>query len=459
MVQWLLRVAAVLLLVALSLSIRHKLGRLPRLLADRSFEIGNLERGSTVGANDVDFFLNLYNRDENNQKPFFKDWVWEASWHEPFISLPFTPTISCEPGYSVLMSRFDWLVMPETPWKMVGKEERKKSKHAKLSGCREVLADRWRNGTTDMPNPKSVWAAAHGVHRLISIAEARLSPDDAGERMVVFSGTEMPLSHAFGRDPVQRNATVARLRRYFKRIVFQIKDIKLEHVTVAPMGLCWGYFMLLLPHWIDGARLARSRLARHFIDLETVFSGSITNKTKGVLAPGGMVATWLEDEKIQAHARHYRRLDMLYPPSNSSVQVISDAAESRRQMRAWANSSAARAAGVEFRLVPSADWYSELANYRFLLSPIGSAIQTSKTVEALMVLTVPVIQRMGYDAHDELVRMGFPLVIVEGWPEITTESLEQWWQALGPRLESFRRNCLTVDGFWHIFTGQLAYCT
>jgi len=90
---------------------------------------------------------------------------------------------------------------------------------------------------------------------------------------------------------------------------------------------------------------------------------------------------------------------------------------------------------------------------------MGSAIQTSKTIEALIVLTVPIIQRMGYSLHDELVTLGFPVVIIEGWPEITADAVERWWQALSPRLEGFRRNCLSVDGFWRIFTGQAGYCT
>mmetsp|Transcript_66665 Transcript_66665/g.133859 ORF Transcript_66665/g.133859 Transcript_66665/m.133859 type:complete len:103 (+) Transcript_66665:50-358(+) len=100
----------------------------------------------------------------------------------------------------------------------------------------------------------------------------------------------------------------------------------------------------------------------------------------------------------------------------------------------------------------------DLPKYRFLLSPLGSGIQTAKGIEALMVLTVPVLQRWGFDAFDELVALGFPMVVVTGWTEVTAANASRWWQALSPRLESFRRNCLTVDGYWRMYTGQVSFC-
>jgi len=131
---------------------------------------------------------------------------------------------------------------------------------------------------------------------------------------------------------------------------------------------------------------------------------------------------------------------------------------SRKLLRGWLNSSAAQAVGAEFRQLNVSDYWYELPKYKFLLSPMGSNIQTAKTVEALLVLTVPIVQHMGFTLHAELVELGFPIVVVERWYEITPANISKWWEALSPRLESFRRNCLTIDGFWSIYTGRVRSC-
>merc|ERR1740121_446282 len=123
----------------------------------------------------------------------------------------------------------------------------------------------------------------------------------------------------------------------------------------------------------------------------------------------------------------------------------------------FAETSRARAAGVDVRTVersiPPADWFKELAKYRFLLSPLGDGIQSSKTIEALLVLTIPIVQRGPYTAHERLVRMGFPIVIVASWEEITPAFLDHWWRELSPRLARFRHNCVTTEGYWRMITG------
>merc|ERR1712048_62468 len=99
---------------------------------------------------------------------------------------------------------------------------------------------------------------------------------------------------------------------------------------------------------------------------------------------------------------------------------------------------------------------------------MGSRIQCVKIIEALLVLTIPIVQRgwykfVGdlqgmdmlyfwtsssnadgvYSTHDELVDLGFPIVVVNSWAEVTRTNLTKWWHELAPRLMSFRRNCLT----------------
>uniref|UniRef100_A0A6T1A6P1 Exostosin GT47 domain-containing protein n=1 Tax=Alexandrium monilatum TaxID=311494 RepID=A0A6T1A6P1_9DINO len=452
-----LRAVAALLLAAVALHVWSKLGR-PKSTPRRDLVTFPRHRGTWVGASDGQFFRAMKAADKDTRNRYFKEWSEGMAWHAPYRHLPHIPTLQCEPGYSVLMSRFDWQIVPESAMN-VGKSDEKA--HAGVRGCRPVDEMPWKANATDIADPRTVWAAAHGVERLLQLAEARL---DSGrnDRTVVFAGTEMPLSRAFGTTPAERNTTVAQLRRYFSRIVFVIKDIELEHVHAGPLGFCWGYNLLVFPKWLKSAKHNRSLLAGRFSQIDDLFTTTtISDKTKGILATGAIVATWLQDvEEVNqiSKLRKDRGLDT-WPQSNSSMEAVLRAAGSRKEAREWANTSAARAAGVEFRTVPAVVWLPELAQYRFLVSPIGSALQSSKTLEALAVLTVPIIARMGYAVHDELVAIGFPLVVIEGWSEITAASAETWWRELSPRLESFRRNCLTVDGYWRMFTGQVTYCT
>jgi len=118
----------------------------------------------------------------------------------------------------------------------------------------------------------------------------------------------------------------------------------------------------------------------------------------------------------------------------------------------------ARALGVELARASPAEYWRKLGESRFLLSPLGQGIQSPKVVEALLALTIPIVQRGGFPAYDELVEMGFPIVVVDDWSEITAASVSAWWRDMSPRLEPFRRNCLTTDAYWKLITGVVQRC-
>mmetsp|Transcript_15333 Transcript_15333/g.43881 ORF Transcript_15333/g.43881 Transcript_15333/m.43881 type:complete len:436 (+) Transcript_15333:82-1389(+) len=372
------------------------------------------------------------------------DWANRFHQFEPFNALPCTPTLSCETRASLLIDRFDWKIAPDSAYNISSEKE---------LPCGSVDALPWKY-ELDAEDPRSVWAAPHALPRLLELAAERLDPRRAG-RVVVFSGTEMPLSAAFGHTEAERNATVSKLRKYFSRILYQTKDIQLEHVHLAPMGMSWGYLMFLITRWhaFPFPYLALADLATNLFMRTTTSSKNLT-----VLAAWGKVAGWLERPRTHQLCHHFRKVGKLFPPSNSSLRAVQAAGMSRKLLRGWLNSSAAQAVGAEFRQLNVSDYWYELPKYKFLLSPMGSNIQTAKTVEALLVLTVPIVQHMGFTLHAELVELGFPIVVVERWYEITPANISKWWEALSPRLESFRRNCLTIDGFWSIYTGRVRSC-
>merc|ERR1712217_84662 len=127
--------------------------------------------------------------------------------------------------------------------------------------------------------------------------------------------------------------------------------------------------------------------------------------------------------------------------------------KSRSQARKWSQTAAAQSAGVVLQSIQSNSWWQELAKYRFTLSPTGLGIQSSKVIEALLVLTIPIVQRHNFVMYDDYLRLDFPIVVIKEWNEITPEKLDNWWKELSPRLQSFRDNCLTAKSYWDLIIG------
>lgn len=135
---------------------------------------------------------------------------------------------------------------------------------------------------------------------------------------------------------------------------------------------------------------------------------------------------------------------------------------SRRSLKAYLQTDAAGEAGVEHRMIEWSQYWDELAKYKFLLAPNGGGILSPKTDEALLLLTVPIMLRdaelNGKTTFDDWVQLGWPIVVLDSWEEITAARLDEWWVKLSPRLLSFRDNCLTSQGLYRVVTGQVSHC-
>jgi len=367
----------------------------------------------------------------------FTDWANRIADHQPFASLPFTPNVHCEPTLSHLMDRFDWQVVPQ-------------SAYTSENGCGYTAGLKV---VTPTPDPQTVWAAPNAAHKLLQLAETRQLPQREG-RTVVFWGSEYPLSVAFGSTEDARNTTILELRKYFSKIMYQTKDIDTDQVRLAPMGLSWGYMLAYFSSWDF------NHVGKHIATYIGHVHASLTSKTKLAMAAWGKVAAWLDNDPwLTELIPTLQAQHKLFPPSNSSLKAVILAHESRKRLGEFVNTSAAESEGIDFAgVLEPLQWYEELHKHKFLLSPLGSAILTAKNVEALFSLTIPIVERTDFTAYDELIQMGFPIVMVDKWEDVTRDNMDKWWAALSPRLKSFRSNCLSMDGFWKLFVGLVDRC-
>lgn len=296
-------------------------------------------------------------------------------------------------------------------------------------------------------DPWAVFAAPGELRRLLAIASRDF---DAGraDRVVVFQGGVTALSEAFGENATAWAATAAQLRQFFRATFYYVKDVELGGISTAPIAL---------PLWFFREEGLLRSAARAIAAARTDGTG----KSRGVLVTGSEVQGHGSQRHLRlafesaSEASWKRRWRKWTPPS---LSVSQRAFEERLQLGQWAGTAAAALAGVEARSFNPGSWWGQLASFRFLACPLGSEVQTHKVIEALLVLTIPIVRRGQYPVYGDLLRLGFPLAIVDDWPEITPQKLDEWWSTLAPRLPAFRSKCMTADGYWRIFVSQDHRC-
>jgi len=185
----------------------------------------------------------------------------------------------------------------------------------------------------------------------------------------------------------------------------------------ALMGLR-GAVKHMPPAWVDRAYNEGDAFIRSMIE-----SASFSKKKYGVLAAWGAV---------------WKKLDKKLPSRMEALRFVR------------------KSCLVNRATFKPRDYFTALQEHRFLLAPTGNSIFSPKQVEALLMLTIPIVQRRApseksnttTSAWDEAVKCyGWPMVIVDRWDEITQEALERWWKELSPRLQAARSNFLARKWF------------
>lgn len=190
---------------------------------------------------------------------------------------------------------------------------------------------------------------------------------------------------------------VQRLQRTgrFNRILFQSKDIEMRGIGTMPTGL-------LLMYVTGRFSLLANAILKSNVEKKLALPNVI-----------GAWGSWFPNRKLKKHGKH---------AFGSRV-----AAKEFAKEKAWVNTS----------IVPRHLWFDVLQQHSFLLCPAGGSLQNGKMIEALLVQTIPIVIRSPA-IMDLRCSLGYPLVVVEKWNEVTPERLVHWWQELKPCLDQFR---------------------
>eukprot|EP00747_Dinoflagellata_sp_TGD_P020481 gnl/TRDRNA2_/TRDRNA2_127844_c0_seq2.p1 gnl/TRDRNA2_/TRDRNA2_127844_c0~~gnl/TRDRNA2_/TRDRNA2_127844_c0_seq2.p1 ORF type:complete len:230 (+),score=21.14 gnl/TRDRNA2_/TRDRNA2_127844_c0_seq2:381-1070(+) len=211
--------------------------------------------------------------------------------------------------------------------------------------------------------------------------------------MLVVGGDDHHLSKTLG--------DVELFFKWFDNIFYEAKDISHPSIRTFPCGLC--------EHYYRGHEEAM---------IEAIQQASFDAKEELVMAAWG---------------KFWKQLD------NTSY---------RKCLATFCEESAF----VRRQDVPFEKWFSVVSKHKFILCPGGRGIQEPKVIEALLVLTIPVVLRC--PAYDDLTEDGFPLLLVNTWTDVTETMLNDAWAAISVRLPHFRSSRLSGSGCFRFYRGQ-----
>jgi hypothetical protein len=158
------------------------------------------------------------------------------------------------------------------------------------------------------------------------------------------------------------------------------------------------------------------------------------------VAPIGLTELYLSRLSPTILADQVGRADRLFPDGKSGVFAawgayygfLDDHIPSRESADTWLKQTEL----ASREMVPQGIYFTRLAESRFSICPAGRGVQSPKIMEALLTKTIPITPRD--PAFVELVNLGFPLVAIDSWEEITAAKLDAWWKELSPRLSNAR---------------------
>jgi len=114
--------------------------------------------------------------------------------------------------------------------------------------------------------------------------------------------------------------------------------------------------------------------------------------------------------------------------------------------RRLAREFASRSPLITESVLSSDEWFSALAEFDFMLCPMGNGVQTSRMMEAILMGCIPIAT--GHPTFVELEQRGVPLLLVEAWEVIDDAMLIEAYESLFSKVQEFRHHLLDLDAWW-----------
>lgn len=247
------------------------------------------------------------------------------------------------------------------------------------------------SGNLSHPSPATIFCSAGELAQCWEAVRHLPRLKDAEKRVLAIGNKDTRLS--------ENKKWVTQLlgSHLFSNIFYEAKDIPMQGVSVLPLGLSTLYLQHFKPAWI----------------FEAIAQSNFKDKDKAVLACWGS---------------RWKGLDKMIKSRRQALRFVDSNCIGKR------------------RTIEAEAYWRELSRYRFLLTPEGHGVQMPKVAEALLVLTIPIVQRN--PAFEDLEqRFAWPLAMVDQWEEITPGRLQAWHVQLAPKLEPFRKHLMPSQWF------------
>lgn len=206
-------------------------------------------------------------------------------------------------------------------------------------------------------------------------AASLLTPLTPGQRRhVVFAGEDNRASGLF------KPPAVAQWESLATSVWYEALDIAHPFLRAIPMGLNYKYVLLA------GVETT-NRVSEQVDFLHPSSSSSPIHRQLVCAAWGGI----------------YSYLDNVLPSRKRLIAFL--------QQQSW----------VQRVQWPITEYWERTATYHYMLCPLGNGIQSPKIFENLYMGTIPIMERV--PATESLVALGFPLLLVNDWEELSEKRL------------------------------------
>ena len=92
-------------------------------------------------------------------------------------------------------------------------------------------------------------------------------------------------------------------------------------------------------------------------------------------------------------------------------------------------------------------YFENLSTHKYMLCPLGNGMQSPKIIEAILNCCIPVMT--DNITSRNLIKKGFPILIVNEWTEITEKKLNENYNRFETEIRVFKEKVKDLDKWWN----------